>query len=58
MFETRALTEKEIEALSTISDSSANVAMVATNGIEYYADDTGDGNPQFIADEDGDYIPV
>ena len=58
MFEIRALTEKEIEALSFISDSSANVAMTGTDGVEYYADNTGDGNPQFVADEDGDYIPV
>ena len=57
----RKLTETEIEAFP--GDSSVNVAIRSSDGVEYYGDacadyPDGDEVAQFITDEGGDYIPV
>ena len=51
----RPLTVSEYEAFQ--GESSVNVA-ISSAGVEYYGDDDGLGEAQFVADEDGDYIPV
>ena len=61
----RPLTQEEIDAFA-IYPNFADVAMLSTDGIWYYAD-SGEGQTEdgrvvdetmFIIDEDGDYIPV
>lgn len=57
----RKLTEAEIEAFP--GDSSVNVAIRSSDGVEYYGDacadyPDGDEVAQFVTDEGGDYIPV
>ena len=63
-FEIRPLTQEEIDNFS--GQSSVDVAMESTDGVWYYAESgqnmTANGEvydeTQFVADEDGDYIPV
>lgn len=58
MSNVRFLTDDEVEAFP--GDNFTDVAITADDGTEYYgeSDETGDGNHQYVNDEDGEHVAV